>query len=87
MAPIENDMNKKEFISNEEAIRFAKKIIEGRVKLQENIKIDVKSVWDRKTVTFGINIPEGVEGPDFAAQLVLDAYTGELIGGIVGSPN
>lgn len=75
---------KAKMITEEAAIQAARKAIEGKVTLQRGSPVTVQRVKDRYIVTFVYINPPDTAGPDYAAQVTLDANTGEVLGILVG---
>ena len=82
--PLESEIDKEEYISNEKAIRIARDAIEGGVRrLQEDDSVYLFIQNECKVVTFGEDLSKGI---DYAVRVYINAYTGEVLD-LVGSPN
>jgi len=66
-------------VQREEAIGIARKAIEGRMKYDKNLKVEVRLEQGVYRVTFPIRLPRGVLGPDYAARVWIDARTGKIL--------
>lgn len=72
-------------ISDKRAIEIAHAAIAGHVDLTEPDSVVVKRADGVITVTFPHTNPPGVRGPDFEAQVTIDAATGDVITLLGGS--
>ena len=66
-------------ITQDEAIKVAKKAIKGIIKPQKNAPIEVKLKNGQYIVVFVSVWPPGTLGPDFAAKVTLDASSGQVL--------
>ena len=66
-------------ITQDEAIKIAKKEIRGKIKLQEEAPIEVELKNDRYIVTFVCILPPDTLGPDFSARVTIDALSGRIL--------
>jgi hypothetical protein len=66
-------------ISEALAISKAREAIAGRITLQEGAPVEVRSQGGHYVVTFIHMNPPHTLGPDFDAQVHIDAETGELV--------
>lgn len=73
-------------ITEDEAIKIAKREIRGRVQTQKGAPITVKLSDDRFEVTFVHVTPPDSLGPGYDARVTIDAKTGEVLQAIQG-PN
>jgi uncharacterized membrane protein YkoI len=71
--------HEKAMISKDEAIRIARKAIEGGVELSEGGGVEVVQQGEVYIVTFTRNDPPGTRGPDYDARVTINARTGEVI--------
>ena len=74
--PLESEIDKEEYISNEEAINIASSAIEGRFRLQEGSNVDLIIYKECKVVTFGEDLSKGM---DYVVRVHINAYTGEVL--------
>jgi len=72
-------------ITEAEAISIAKNAIRGKVTPQEDAPIETELENERYVVTFVHVNPPDTLGPDFDAQVTIDANSGEVLN-IIGGP-
>ncbi len=72
-------------ITQDEAIKIAKKAIKGKVKPQPNAPIEVELKNERYIVTFVCVWPPGTRGPDFSARVTIDAPSGRVLEILAGA--
>ena len=72
-------------ISNIEAIIIAKKNIDGKIHYDKTKEITVERSDGIIRITFPVELPIGARGPDYAAEVTIDAETGAIIEAYVGS--
>jgi hypothetical protein len=72
-------------IDEAEALRRAEEAVRGLADITEGNPQRVEFEGDRCIVTFERNDPPGTRGPDYDAQVTLDAETGEVLGILGGS--
>lgn len=64
-------------ITEQSAIAIARSAIEGKITVEQNAPVTVKLVNNEFIVTFGITLPPHVYGPHYAAEVTIDATTGD----------
>lgn len=72
-------------ITEDEAVAIARQAIEGKITPEEDAPIRVEWADNQYIVTFEVILPPGVRGPDFSAQVTIDANTGEVIEILAGA--
>lgn len=72
-------------ITEDEAVAIARQAIEGKITPEEDAPIRVEWADNQVIVTFEVINPPGVRGPDFSAQVTIDAYTGEVLEILAGA--
>lgn len=65
-------------IDKDEALAIAKQVIAGHVERPADAPVDVTLDNDTYTVTFIHDLPPGMLGADYDAQVVIDARTGDV---------
>jgi hypothetical protein len=70
-----------DIISPERAVDLAREAMEGRIRIPPEVEavVDFDEERIEYTVTFPTDLPEGVLGSDFYAQVKLNAKTGEVL--------
>jgi len=73
-------------ITETEALAIARKAIEGKIEPEKGAPVKVEQQGDHYVVTF-THIPSSPNerGPDYAAQVTLDARTGKVLKVYAGS--
>ena len=72
-------------ITRDEAIEIAKKAIEDGIATVPDAPIEVAYQDDQAIVTFVCILPPGTRGPDYDAQVTMDACSGEVLEVLAGS--
>ncbi len=69
----------------DKAIAIARQAIAGKVNLQKGAPVTVERKGDAYVVTFVLILPPGTRGPDYDAQVTIDAATWEVVKILAGS--
>lgn len=72
-------------ISEDDAVRIARKALEGNVELSAGGGVKVELRDEVYTVTFTRNDPPGTRGPDYVAQVTVDGRSGTVTALLGGS--
>lgn len=70
---------KSKILTSDEAVAIARHAIKGKVELQRGAPVTVELKGNVFVVTFLCILPPGTRGPDYDAQLTIDAETGKVI--------
>ncbi len=72
-------------ISEEVAVQIAKEAIVGKLTPQKDAPIETALIDDQYIVTFVMVLPPGTRGPDFSAQVTIDADSGDVLDILAGA--
>ena len=72
-------------ITQAEAIEIARKEIDGKIEIEENAPITAELKTNQYVITFGCNLPPDTLGPDYAAQVTVDAISGKIVSVMAGA--
>ena len=78
-------MAEKKIIPEREALRIAEEVIEGKVQRQPGSPATISFSGGVYTITFVHVNPPNTLGPDYDAQIKIDATTSEILNFKIGS--